>query len=304
MALVWPLLLGAAAGLAVHLATLTRPGVALSAGGRRPPAGAVADEVADLSARRRPPPAPPPEYQDEDRAGTWLGAFVLTLLATCVYLDGRPVTSAVLAGVAVFSLGFWLAAVAGVALTEVRLEGPWATWVASSLGLYVVACANLVLVSVPLFEPQRYRRLLTFFERRGCLGLVDDFSLDGLAFVLSHMVGIALALWMVARLTRALAHVVSGVKAVNGAAGHTVWLRVSRATVGGARSSRRLAVTAALGLVSLLLCSGLAFSWLAPLSDVPVGRPGAGEARRRAPQVLTDVACGRRLLGGCDEHGA
>ncbi|MDP8978472.1 MAG: hypothetical protein M3N17_07835 [Actinomycetota bacterium] len=280
MALVWPLLLGAAAGLAVHLATMTRPGVPLPGGGQRPPVDAVVDEAATLSGRRRPPPALPPEYEDEDRAGTWLGAFVLVLVATCLYLDGRPVTSAVLAGVAVFGLGFWLAAVAGVALTEVRFEGPWTTWVISSLGLHLLACASLILVSVPLFEPQRYGRLLTFFERRGCLGLVDDFSLDGVAFVLSHMAGIGLALWVVARLTRALAHVVSAVKAVNGAAGHTVWLRVSRATVGGARSGRRLALTAALGLVSLLLCSGLVFSWLAPLSDVSRGRPGAGAAGR------------------------
>ncbi|CAN5270324.1 hypothetical protein BH20ACT9_BH20ACT9_17510 [soil metagenome] len=280
MALVWPLLLGAAAGLAVHFATLTRPGLPLPGGGQRPPAQAVADEVAALSTQRSSAPAMPEEYDDEDQAGKWLGAFVLALVATCLYLDARPVTSAVLAGAAVFSFGFWLAAVAGVALTEVRLKGPWATWVVSSLGLYVVACASLVLLSVPLFEPQRYRRLLIFFERRGCLGLLDDFSPDGVAFVVSHMAGIALALWMLTRLTRALAHVVSGVKAVNGATGHTVWLRVSRATVSGARSGRRLAVTAALGVVSLLLCSGLVFSWLAPLSDVPRGRPGAGATRR------------------------
>lgn len=278
MALVWPLLLGAAAGLAVHLATLTRPGLPLPGGRQRPPVEAVTDEVAALSSQ--PSPALPEEYEDEDQAGKWLGAFVLALVATCLYLDARPVTSAVLAGAVVFSFGFWSAAVAGVALTEVRLQGPWATWVASSLGLYVVACANLVLLSVPLYEAQRYRRLLTFFQRRGCLGLVDDFSLDGVAFLVCHMVGIGLVLWMVTRLTRALAHVVSGVKAVNGASGHTVWLRVSRATVGGARSGRRLAVTAVLGLVSLLLCSGLVFSWLAPLSDVPPRRPEAGATGR------------------------
>lgn len=280
MALVWPLLLGAAAGLAVHFATLTRPGLPLPGGRQRPPVDAVTHEVAALATQRSSATAVPEEYEDEDQAGKWLGIFVLALVATCLYLDGRPVTSAVLAGAAVFSFGFWLAAVGGVALTEVRLQGPWATWVVSSLGLYVVACASLVLVSVPLYEPQRYRRLLTFFQRRGCLGLVDDFSLDGVAFVVSHMAGIALALWMLTRLTRALAHVVSGVKAVNGAPGHTMWLRVSRATVGGARSGRRLAVTAVLGVVSLLLSSGLVFGWLAPLSDEPHRRPGVGAPRR------------------------
>ena len=280
MALVWPLLLGAAAGLAVHLATLTRPGLPLPGARQRPPVEVVTREVAALSPHRSPAPAIPEDYEDEDQAGKWLGAFVLALVATCLYLDGRPLTSAVLTGAAVFSLGFWLAAVGGVALSEVRLRGPWATWVFSSLGLHVVACANLVLLSVGPYEPQRYQRLLTFFQRRGCLGLIDDFSLDGVAFVVSHMAGIALTLWMVTRLTRALAHVVSGVKAVNGAPGHTMWLRVSRATAEGARSGRRLAVTAGLGVVSLLLCSGLVFGLLAPLSDVPDRRPGAGATRR------------------------
>lgn len=69
-------------------------------------------------------------------------------------------------------------------------------------------------------------------------------------------------------------------KAVNGASGHTIWLRVSRATVDGSWSGRRLVVSAVLGVVSLLLCSGLVFGLLAPLSDVPQRRPEAGARRR------------------------